>query len=66
MTYYVKMTDSRVYPVRVMYKRYKCAYGWCPIKDCCWQFSREGAKKIVKRLNEGASKGVTYEMEKVE
>ena len=63
MSYYIKMTDSRFYPVRVYYKKYKCSYGWSPRKEGCWKFSKYGAERIVERLNANASQGVVYEME---
>lgn len=35
----------------VLYKRYKCIDGWTRNKEICWQFSKQGAEKIAKRLN---------------
>ena len=61
--YYIKMTDSRFYPVRVYYKKYKCSYGWNSHKEGCWKFSKYGAVKIVGKLNETALQGITYELE---
>lgn len=34
----------------VEYKRYKCIDGWSKNKNMCWQFSKQGALKIIERL----------------
>ena len=53
MKYYVRQT--RFIPSNnttlILYKRYKCVDGFCPDPSLCWQFSRQGAKKIVQDLN---------------
>ena len=46
--YYVIKTTSK----GVEYKKYKCIDGWSRDKSECWQFSKQGAKKIADRLNE--------------
>ncbi len=48
MKYYIKITDKRVN--KVFYKRYKCIEGFAYDKNLCWQFSKQGAKKIIERL----------------
>ena len=35
----------------VEYRRTKCLGGWTKDKSVCWQFSKQGAKKIVDELN---------------
>lgn len=34
------------------YKKYKCIDGWTFNKHNCWQFSKQGALKIIERLKE--------------
>lgn len=34
----------------VEYYRYKCIVGWSKKKENCWQFSKQGALKIIERL----------------
>lgn len=36
---------------RKEYKRTKCSDYWTNKKSVCWQFSKQGAKKIVETLN---------------
>ncbi len=36
---------------RKEYKRTKCSDFWSSNKSVCWQFSAQGAKKIVETLN---------------
>ena len=36
---------------RKEYKRTKCCDYWTDKKEVCWQFSLQGAKKIVETLN---------------
>ena len=45
---------AKVYIYRIVnqtgrkeYKRTKCTDAWTAYKTCCWQFSEQGAKKIV-------------------
>ena len=49
---------TKVYIYRVVnhngkkeYKRTKCSNFWTEDKSTCWQFSLQGAKKIVETLN---------------
>lgn len=37
---------------RKEYKRTKCCDYWTTKKEVCWQFSKQGAKKILETLNE--------------
>ena len=48
MKYYI----VRIYkPTNIKeYKRYKCIDGFTTRKDLCWQFSKQGALKIIERL----------------
>ena len=41
-----------------LYKKNKTVDGWSgePYKTYCWRFSKQGAKKICDRLNEGQKK----------
>lgn len=48
MKYYVIKTTKGW----IEYKKYKCIDGWSKDKQECWQFSKVGAEKIAKRLNE--------------
>lgn len=48
MKYYIRMTNKQFGTIQ--YKRYKCIDGWCKNKDLCWQFSKQGALKIIERL----------------
>ena len=48
MKYFIRMTNKQ--SGTVQYKRYKCIDGWCKSKDLCWQFSKQGALKIIERL----------------
>ena len=65
---------KKVYIYRVVnhngrkeYKRTKCSDYWTGNKSICWQFSLQGAKKIVETLNEYCtSKYYTYGFEFVE
>ena len=36
----------------ISYKRYKCIDGWSKNRTECWQFSKQGAEQIAKRLND--------------
>ena len=49
MKYYIRKTNTRTGAIE--YKRYKCTDGFCRDKRLCWQFSRQGALKILDRLN---------------
>lgn len=46
--YYIRKTNRQT--GKVEYKRYKCSDGFCQNKYLCWQFSRQGALKIIDRL----------------
>lgn len=48
MKYYIKRTNKQT--GRIEYKRYKCIDGFCRDKSLCWQFSKQGALKIIERL----------------
>ena len=48
MKYYIKKTNLQTGTVE--YKRYKCSDGFSKDKTLCWQFSRQGALKIIERL----------------
>lgn len=48
MKYYIRKTNKQT--GRVEYKRYKCIDGFTTNKDLCWQFSKQGAEKIIERL----------------
>ena len=48
MKYYVIKTTRN----GIEYKRYKCIDGWSKEPTGCWQFSKQGAESIAKRLNE--------------
>lgn len=47
--FYIKSVHGK----SVEYKRYKCIDGWSRDKSCCWQFSKQGAEKIIERLRSG-------------
>lgn len=47
MKYYVIRTTK----YGIQYKRYKCIDGWAKDKSICWKFSKQGAERIAKRLN---------------
>ncbi len=48
MKYFVIKTTVN----KVEYKKYKCIDGWSTDPNECWQFSKQGAEKIAKRLND--------------
>ena len=48
MKYYIKKTNTQT--GRVEYKQYKCSDGFNRNKEVCWQFSKQGAMKIIERL----------------
>lgn len=48
MKYYIVMTHKNTGIKE--YKRYKCIDGFTTRKDLCWQFSKQGALKIIERL----------------
>lgn len=49
------------------YKRTKCCDYWTDAKSVCWQFSKQGAKKIVETYNSyNRSNYYTYGFEPVE
>lgn len=54
MKYYIRQIrfDHSTGKSIVLYKRCKCTDGFCADQSKCWQFSRQGAKKIVKDLSE--------------
>ena len=45
-----KFYIKKVHGNSIEYKRYKCIDGWNRDKNCCWQFSKQGAEKIIERL----------------
>lgn len=51
MKYYIVMHNKQLN--RTLYKKNKCVDGWTPVKDYCWRFSKQGAKKIIERLKYG-------------
>lgn len=48
MKYYIVMFNRQFNTKE--YKRYKCIDGFTRKKEICWQFSRQGALKIIERL----------------
>lgn len=46
-----KVFIYRIHNDRKEYKRTKCSDYWCTNKEICWQFSQQGAKRIVETLN---------------
>lgn len=46
--FYIRKTNLRT--GRIEYKQYKCSDGFNQNRDICWQFSKQGAEKIVVRL----------------
>ena len=58
MKYYVVREHSRVHSSIIQIKRTKCTDDWTRVNNYknCWQFSKEGAKKICDRENK-ADKG---------
>ena len=50
--FFIQMIDKSFGEEIIKYKKYKCIDGWS--KNCkeCWQFSKQGAKKIINRLKE--------------
>lgn len=68
--YYITRTD--LVTGKVTYKKNKTVDGWAGegFKPYCWRFSKQGAQKIVKRLNEHRRPGwlerVEYGIEPVE
>ena len=50
MKYYIKMFNKQT--GKTKYKRYKCIDGFTENKDLCWQFSKQGAQKIIERLTD--------------
>lgn len=49
MTYFIKRTNQQG---KVSYKKNKCVDGWSTNKTYCWRFSKQGARQIIKRLEE--------------
>jgi hypothetical protein len=39
-------------PNGVQFKKYKCIDGWANKRNDCWEFTKQGAEAIAKRLNE--------------
>lgn len=67
MKYYIKMTNKQFNTVQ--YKQYKCIDGWAKVKDYCWRFSKQGAKKIIERLKyeyRNNIDNIVFELEAVE
>lgn len=56
----MKYLIVRIIGEETTYKRYKTIDGWSRNPEECWQFSRQGAKKIVEGLNAGAEKSKFY------
>lgn len=48
MKYYIVMHNKQLN--RTLYKKNKCVDGWTPVKDYCWRFSKQGAKRIIEGL----------------
>lgn len=49
------------------YKRTKCSDYWTDNKNVCWQFSKQGAKKIVETYNSyNRSNFYSYGVERVD
>lgn len=48
MKYYIVMSDKQFN--KTLYKKNKTVDGWTPVKEYCWRFSKQGAKKIIERL----------------
>lgn len=57
MKYYIV---EETYNGQKFYKQNKTVEGWCSenFKPYCWRFSRQGAKKICDRYNEGQKKAL--------
>ena len=51
MKYYIVMHNKQFNTTK--YKKNKCVEGWSTVKDCCWKFSKQGAKKIIESLKYG-------------
>ena len=67
MKYYIKMTNTQTGTVQ--YKRCKCTDGFTPNRDLCWQFSKQGALKIIERLKKEYQRNIenlTFEIEPAE
>lgn len=68
MKYYVKLTNTKT--GKVLYKWCKTLDTWSPVKDYCWRFSKQGAQRIVKRLQSIAEHSgldhLHYSIEEVE
>lgn len=56
--YYVVLRSTEIW-----YKSYKTAYGWTKEKDKAWKFTREGALRIVSRLNDGNLNGNRFKFD---
>ena len=66
MKYYIKKTNKQT--GRVEYKRYKCSDGFDKNKEVCWQFTKQGASKIIERLKREYWRNInnlTFELEEV-
>lgn len=50
MKYYVRKTDTKT--GTVMYKRCKTLDGFVRDKSLCWQYTKQGALKIVERYKQ--------------
>lgn len=48
LRYYIRKVNSQFGTIE--YKRYKCVDGWSTNKALCWQFTEQGAQKIIERL----------------
>lgn len=66
MKYYIKRTAKQFGTVE--YKRYKCIDGFSKKKELCWQFSKQGAEKIIERLKDEYRRNINnveFELEEV-
>ena len=61
MKYYVRMikTFSNPLECRTYYKRCKCIDEWSFDRSICWKFSKQGARGIIKRLEQEHQLSVT-------
>lgn len=48
MKYYIAKKNNQLGTIE--YKRYKCSDGFCKDKSLCWEFTKQGALKIIEVL----------------
>lgn len=48
MKYYIRVLNKK--NNEVLYRQHKCIEGWNRDKTNCWQFSRQGALGVIRRL----------------